>query len=52
MKNQLGSKIGDSANDTGFMVINKVRIPREFMLARYSHVTPDGQYVETKGTDK
>lgn len=38
----LGNKIGDSANDTGFMVLNKVRIPREFMLAKYGHVTPDG----------
>jgi len=41
----LGPKLGDHANDTGYMRLKDVCIPREFMLARYQQVTPDGQYV-------
>lgn len=41
----LGNKIGDSANDTGFMVLEKIRIPRRQMLMRHVEVTPDGQFV-------
>lgn len=43
----LGNKVGDSANDTGFMVLNKVRIPRRYMLMRHVGVTPEGK-VERK----
>jgi len=41
----LGPKLGDHANDTGYMRLTDVRIPREFMLARYQEVTSDGRYV-------
>jgi len=30
----LGNKMGDAANDTGFLVLNKIRIPRRYMLMR------------------
>jgi hypothetical protein len=43
----LGNKVGDSANDTGFMVLDKVRIPRRYMLMRHVVVTPEGK-VERK----
>ncbi len=40
----LGNKIGDNSNDTGYMILENVRIPREFMLAKYRRVTKDGKY--------
>jgi acyl-CoA oxidase len=42
----LGPKLGDHANDTGFLRLENVRIPREHMLSKYQHVTPDGKYVK------
>ena len=47
----LGTKVGDHGNDTGYMVLDNVRIPREYMLARFRHVTPEGQYVDTLAKD-
>lgn len=29
------------------MRLDNVRIPREFMLAKYQQVTPDGQYIKS-----
>lgn len=48
----LGPKLGDHANDTGYMKMDNVRIPREFMLAKYQEVTPDGQYVKSQIKEK
>lgn len=47
----LGTKIGDNSNDTGFMILNNVRIPRESMLSKYKKVTREGKYEEVKETD-
>eukprot|EP01083_Nonionella_stella_P291375 991488_1 len=44
----LGPKMGDDANDTGFMRLDNVRIPRDRMLSRFQHVTPEGKYVKHK----
>jgi len=44
----LGPKLGDNANDTGFMRLEGVRIPREHMLSRFQHVTRTGKYVKHK----
>jgi len=43
-----GPKLGDGANDTGFLRLDGVRIPREFMLSKFQHVTADGKYVKSK----
>lgn len=48
----LGSKLGDHANDTGFMTMENVRIPREFMLAKFQSVTPQGEYVKSESKKK
>lgn len=50
----LGPKLGDNANDTGFCRLENVRIPREFMLSKYQEVSPDGQYIKSskKTNDK
>jgi flavocytochrome c len=48
----LGPKLGDAANDTGYMRLNRVRVPREYMLARFQEVTADGQYVKTEEKKK
>jgi len=43
----LGPKLGDGANDTGFMRLDNVRIPLFNMLARHQQVTPEGEYVKS-----
>lgn len=48
----LGPKLGDNANDTGYMRLNQVRIPRQYMLSRFQEVTPDGQYVQSEAKEK
>ena len=40
----LGVKMGDNANDTGFMSIDNVRIPRTHLLSKYHTVTNYGKY--------
>ena len=44
----LGPKMGDHANDTGFLRLDNIRIPRENMLSRYQSVTPEGEYIKSK----
>jgi acyl-CoA oxidase len=44
----LGPKLGDGANDTGFMILKDFRIPRTYLLARHQQVTPEGVYQKTK----
>jgi len=48
----LGPKLGDGANDTGYMRMKDVRIPREFMLSRYQQVTPEGKYLKSEQKEK
>jgi len=43
----LGPKLGDGGNDTGYMRLKNVRIPREHMLAKGAYVTPEGKYLKT-----
>jgi len=47
----LGNKVGDNSNDTGFMILEDVRIPRENMLSRYRTVNNEGKYVEVQKAD-
>ena len=47
----LGTKVGDHGNDTGFMILDNVRIPREYMLNKFKNVTPDGKYESSKDID-
>lgn len=47
----LGMKIGDNANDTGFLVLENVRIPRENMLSKYKKVSKDGKFEVVENTD-
>ena len=39
----LGQKMGDAANDTGYLILHNVRIPREYLLMRYQEVKADGR---------
>ncbi|KAI8917510.1 acyl-CoA dehydrogenase/oxidase [Powellomyces hirtus] len=41
----IGPKYGYGSVDNGFMLFDKVRIPRENMLMRFARVEPDGTYV-------
>ena len=45
-------KLGDLANDTGYMRLKNVRIPREHLLSKRQHVTPEGVYVKHGGKKK
>jgi acyl-CoA oxidase len=47
----LGNKVGDAANDTGFMMMENVRVPRDSLLMKYKIVTKDGQYKELVKAD-
>jgi flavocytochrome c len=47
----LGNKVGDNSNDTGFMILENVRIPRDAMLSKYRTVTKEGKYVEVTKAD-
>lgn len=42
----IGPKLGYFGMDNGFLKLDKVRIPRDQMLMRYSKVTPDGTYIK------
>jgi flavocytochrome c len=47
----LGVKMGDNSNDTGFLMLENVRIPRENMLRKYREITKDGRYVDVVKAD-
>lgn len=47
----LGMKMGDNANDTGFMILENVRIPRENMMSKYRTVNKEGKYTEVVKAD-
>ena len=49
---ETGVKLGDLANDTGYMRLKNVRIPREHLLSKRQHVTPEGVYVKHGGKKK
>lgn len=44
----LGTKMGDGANDTGYMRLKDVRIPRENLMMKGAIVTNEGKYLKTK----
>ncbi|GFS19859.1 acyl-coenzyme A oxidase [Elysia marginata] len=44
----IGPKFGYSAMDNGFLRLDKVRVPRENMLMRYSQVLEDGTFKHPK----
>lgn len=44
----LGNKVGDQSNDTGYCILENVRIPRRFMLMKHAVVKPDGTYERQK----
>jgi acyl-CoA oxidase len=46
----LGPKMGDPVNDTGYMVLDNVKIPRTNLLARFHEVLPDGT-IESQKVD-
>ena len=48
----LGPKQGDNANDTGYMRLTQVRVPREYLLSRFQEVTPDGRYIISEAKEK
>jgi len=41
----LGTKMGDNANDTGFMILENVRIPFTSMLSKYHKLNEHGELV-------
>jgi acyl-CoA oxidase len=47
----IGPKIGYSTRDNGYLIINKVSIPRKNMLSRYINISREGE-VKTKGNPK
>jgi acyl-CoA oxidase len=47
----LGNKVGDHGNDTGFMILENVRIPRDCMLMKYRKVTKKGKFEDVVKAD-
>ena len=48
----LGNKMGDNSNDTGYLILKDVRIPRENMLMKYNQVSPEGFYTSDPSAAK
>lgn len=48
----LGNKMGDNSNDTGYLILKDVRIPRDFMLMKYNQVSPEGHYTSDTSAAK
>lgn len=44
----VGDTLGHPEQCTGFLRLNKVRVPRDRMLSKYQHVTRDGKYVKAE----
>lgn len=42
---EVGPKFGDNYTETGYMRLNHVRVPRDWMLMRHQSVSEDGTYV-------
>ena len=40
----IGPKFGTNANDNGYLRLDRVRIPRDQMLMRFSKVSREGRY--------
>lgn len=47
----IGPKFGFNAKDNGYMIMNKIRIPRKYHLSRYLSLDTEGN-VEPKGNPK
>ncbi|XP_060095396.1 peroxisomal acyl-coenzyme A oxidase 2 [Heteronotia binoei] len=47
----IGPKMDFLQTDNGYLMLKNVRVPKENMLARFSQVLSDGQYVK-RGTEK
>ena len=47
----IGPKFGFHSKDNGYLILNKVRIPRENMLRRFISVTKEGK-IKAKGDPK
>lgn len=47
----IGPKIGFTSKDNGYLILNKVRVPRSNMLTRFISVNREGK-LETKGDPK
>jgi len=47
----LGTKVGDHANDTGYMILENVRVPREYMLNKFKTVSKEGVFEVKKDID-
>ena len=41
----LGPKLGDHGNDTGFLRLTNVRINKNALLCRYQYISDTGEYV-------
>lgn len=46
----IGPKFGFGENDNGYLRVDNVRIPRDYMLMRYAKVLEDGTYIEPKNS--
>lgn len=47
----IGAKFGYSSKDNGWLIFNKVRIPRTNMMTRYNFIDKDGSF-EVRGNPK
>jgi len=47
----IGTKLGYNSVDNGWMIFNKVRIPRTNMLSRFFYIDQDGS-IEIRGNPK
>lgn len=46
----IGPKLGLHTADNGYLILKNYRIPRTNMLMRHSKVTPEGDFIQSKGS--
>lgn len=40
----IGAKLGYNSVDNGYLLLNKVRVPRRAHLSRFTEITPEGDF--------
>ena len=40
----IGRKLGYNGVDNGYLMLDQVRVPRKYLLSRFTEITPEGDF--------